>query len=101
MSETDLIIYQFSRIKVGQGDFTHFLSLYAPNNLPAGPGRILKQLGRPIRRDEIVVVRSGVYVQVAFVWRLGTPGVLRRAPKQNHPFQVSLILRRWLREQRN
>jgi hypothetical protein len=63
--------------------------------------RILKQLGRPVRKDEIVVVRSGAYVHVAIVWPLGTPGVLGRAPKEHHPFQVSLVLRRWLREQRN
>lgn len=37
MPEIDLIVYQFSRMKVEEGDFTHFLSLYAPNNLPAGP----------------------------------------------------------------
>ena len=63
--------------------------------------RILKQLGQPIRKDEIVVVRSKAYVHVAFVWPLGTPGVVGRLPKDIHPFQVSLILRHWLREQRN
>jgi hypothetical protein len=63
--------------------------------------RILNQLGQPVRKDEIVVVRSGAYVHVAFVWPLGTPGVVGRAPKEHHPFQVSLVLRRWLREQRN
>lgn len=45
MPETDLIIYQFSRIKVEEGDFTHFLSLYTPNNLPAGP-RLKAMMGR-------------------------------------------------------
>ena len=34
MSESDLIIYQFSRVQVQVGDFTHFLSLYAPDRLP-------------------------------------------------------------------
>jgi hypothetical protein len=63
--------------------------------------RILKQLGQPVRKDEVVVVRSGVYVHVAFVWPLGTPGVVARSRKEIHPFQVSLILRRWLREKRN
>jgi hypothetical protein len=63
--------------------------------------RILKQLGQPARRDEIVVVRSGTYVNVAFVWPLGTPGIVGRSPKEIHAFQVSLILRRWLRRQRN
>ena len=34
--EGDLIFYQFSRSKVEQCDFTHFLSLYAPDKLPEG-----------------------------------------------------------------
>ena len=32
----DLIFYQFNRVKVEQGDFRHFLSLYAPDKLPTG-----------------------------------------------------------------
>ena len=32
----DLIFYQFSRTKVERGDFSHFLSLYAPEKLPTG-----------------------------------------------------------------
>jgi hypothetical protein len=32
----DLIFYQFSRDKVERGDFSHFLSLYAPDKLPEG-----------------------------------------------------------------
>lgn len=31
---SELIFYQFSRSKVEHGDFSHFLSLYAPDNLP-------------------------------------------------------------------
>ena len=34
--EPDLIYYQFSRAKVEQCDFSHFLSLYAPDKLPEG-----------------------------------------------------------------
>ena len=34
--ERDLIFYQFSRSKVEHGDFSHFLSLYAPDRLPTG-----------------------------------------------------------------
>jgi hypothetical protein len=33
---TDLIVYTFSRSKVERGDFSHFLSLHAPEKLPAG-----------------------------------------------------------------
>ena len=32
----DLIFYEFSRSKVERGDFSHFLSLYAPEKLPTG-----------------------------------------------------------------
>ena len=34
--EHDLICYQFSRDKVERGDFSPFLSLYAPDKLPTG-----------------------------------------------------------------
>ncbi len=34
--EHDLICYTFSRSKVEQCDFSHFLSLYAPGKLPTG-----------------------------------------------------------------
>jgi len=45
MSETELIVYQFSRMKIEQVDFAHCLSLYTPKNLPAGP-RLKAMLGR-------------------------------------------------------
>lgn len=32
----DTVFYQFSRIKVERGAFSHFLGLYAPDKLPAG-----------------------------------------------------------------
>jgi len=38
----DIIFYQFSRPLVERGDFKHFLSLYAPDKLPAG--RRLREL---------------------------------------------------------
>ena len=38
----NLIFYQFSRSKVERGDFSHFLSLYAPDKLPTG--RRLRQM---------------------------------------------------------
>jgi hypothetical protein len=34
--EGDVIFYQFSRSKVERCDFSHFLSLYAPDKLPEG-----------------------------------------------------------------
>ena len=33
---SDIIFYQFSRSKLECGDFSHFLSLYAPDMLPSG-----------------------------------------------------------------
>lgn len=36
MTVGDLILYQFSRSKVERCDFSHFLSLYAPDKLPTG-----------------------------------------------------------------
>ena len=32
----DVVFYQFSRSKVERGDFSHFLTLYAPDKLPSG-----------------------------------------------------------------
>ena len=57
--------------------------------------------GQGTRAAEIVVVGCGVYFQVAFVWPLGQAGTWRPPPNHPHPFDVSLVLRRWLREQRN
>src|SRR3974377_2469922 len=41
----DLICYQFSRSKVERADFSHFLSLYAPDKLPSGRG-LQKMMGQ-------------------------------------------------------
>jgi hypothetical protein len=63
---------------------------------------ILKQLSPPdVKAEEIQFVRHGGYFQMVFVWPLGKPGVWRPRPKQPHPLQVSLEVRRWLRRQRN
>jgi hypothetical protein len=57
---------------------------------------ILKQLSpQGVKAEEINVV------QLVFVWPLGKPGVWRPREKQAHPLQVSLVVRRWLRRQRN
>src|ERR1035437_5768554 len=39
----DVVVYQFSRSKVERGDFSHFLSLYAPDKLPSG-GRLREMM---------------------------------------------------------
>ena len=43
----DIIFYQFSRLKVERSDFSHFLSLYAPDKLPAS-GRLREMMDRMI-----------------------------------------------------
>lgn len=32
----NLVVYQFSRSNIERGDFSHFLSVYAPDKLPSG-----------------------------------------------------------------
>src|SRR6266571_937505 len=41
----DLILYQFSRSKVEQGDFSHFLDMYGDDKLPEG-NRLLEMMDR-------------------------------------------------------
>jgi hypothetical protein len=43
----DIIFYQFSRPKVEQCDFSHFLGLYAPDRLPTG-SRLREMMDRMI-----------------------------------------------------
>lgn len=43
-SGQDLVFYQFSRMKVERGDFSHFMGLYAPDKLPSG-GRLRRMMG--------------------------------------------------------
>jgi hypothetical protein len=62
---------------------------------------ILKQLGPGVKAEEINVVRSGSRFQCVFVWPLGTAGIWRPRPPHAHPLQVSVIVQRWLKGQRN
>ena len=62
---------------------------------------ILKHLGQATKGAEIDVMRSGDYLQVAFLSQMGRPGVWRPQSSQTAPIRVSLILRRWLRAKRN
>lgn len=43
-SGQDLVFYQFSRMKVERGDFSHFLGLYGRDKLPSG-GRLRRMMG--------------------------------------------------------
>lgn len=61
----------------------------------------LKDLARGIKAPEIVVVSSGVYIQIAFVWPRGQPGIWR--PPQRCPCSAatSLEFRDRLRQYQN
>lgn len=43
-SGQDIVFYQFSRMKVERGDFSHFMGLYGPGKLPSG-GRLRRMMG--------------------------------------------------------
>ena len=62
---------------------------------------ILKQLGKPVKADELNVVRYGGYFQIVFVWPLGQPGKWFSRPARPHPLRVSGVMQRWLKGQRN
>jgi hypothetical protein len=62
---------------------------------------ILKQLGRALKADELNVVRHGAYFQAVFVWPMGQPGTWLPQPARPHPLQVSGVMRRWIKTQRN
>ncbi len=60
---------------------------------------IAYELGPPIKRDEITVVRTGAYFKVAFIWPCGEPGLLLR--KEKRPDAFRFLIRPWLRTVRN
>jgi hypothetical protein len=62
---------------------------------------ILKSLGRAVNADELNVVRYGGYFQVVFVRPMGQPGKWYAQPQRPHPLQVSGVVQRWIKAQRN
>ena len=62
---------------------------------------ILKSLGRAVKADELTVLREGAYFGAAFVWPMGQPGKWFPQPKRPHPLQVSGVVQRWIKQQRN
>jgi hypothetical protein len=62
---------------------------------------ILKSLGKAVKADELTVVREGAYFGATFVWQLGQPGKWYPQPKRPHPLQVSGVVQRWIKQQRN
>lgn len=61
--------------------------------------RCLKSLGKPIKKDAIVVVRSKCYFHVSFIWSKGKPGRLARNPRKADVLSVQL--QPWLKAGRN
>jgi hypothetical protein len=60
---------------------------------------LAKEMGPPLKRDEIMVTRTGAYVRVVFLWAAGEPGLLMRKEKQADAFPF--LIRPWLRKIRN
>jgi hypothetical protein len=61
--------------------------------------RIAKELGPPIRRDCLAVVRAGSYFRVSFLWPLGKPGRWLKQERKAEAF--SFRIQPWLRKNRN
>ncbi len=61
--------------------------------------QIARELGPPIRSDGLVVVRTGTYLRVGFIWPLGKPGLWLKPDKQ--PDAFSFLIRPWLHKNRN
>jgi hypothetical protein len=61
--------------------------------------RIAAQLGPKIKSDYISILREGAYITVAFIWPVGTTGLLLR--KQRRPDAFGLLVRPWLKTTRN
>jgi hypothetical protein len=70
-----------------------------PKQLQSEIHEIARDLGLPIRRDCILVVRTGAYFGASFIWPLGKPGRLLKKAKRAEAF--SFLIRPWLRKNRN
>jgi hypothetical protein len=60
---------------------------------------IVRDLGPPVKRDCLGVVRTGAYFRVSFIWPVGKPGQLLRKEKKAEAF--SFLIRPWVRRNRN
>lgn len=62
--------------------------------------QIANDLGLPIKRDCITVIREGkAYFKAAFIWPKGRPGMLLKREKKPEAF--SFFIQPWLRRNRN
>jgi hypothetical protein len=61
--------------------------------------QIAIDLGLPIRRDCLTVIRTGAYFQASFIWPKGKPGLLLK--KEKKPEAFSFLIKPWLRRNRN
>jgi hypothetical protein len=60
---------------------------------------ILKDLGYPTAKDYVTTVRDGAYFTVGFICPVGTSGRWSRTAKC--PDALSMLIRPWLRRQKN
>jgi hypothetical protein len=60
---------------------------------------IANELGAPIKRECITVVRHGAYLEASFIWPLGKPGLLLKTQKRPETF--SFLISPWLKRSRN
>jgi hypothetical protein len=70
-----------------------------PKQLRSEIRQIGQDLGCPIKRDCMTVVRSGAYFRASFIWPLGKPGRLLKQEKKAEAF--SFLIQPWLRRNRN
>ena len=63
--------------------------------------RILKELRRGVKAQEIAIVNNGIYFVIAFVWPVGRSGFWQPESIPSTLFADSLELRCWLKQQRN
>ncbi len=61
--------------------------------------RILKDLRRGVKAQEIAIVNNGMYFAIAFVWPVGRGGFWQPEPKPPHA--IPPVLHRWLKQQGN
>ena len=61
--------------------------------------QMAKEMGLPIKKDCLTVIRTGPYFRASFVWPKGKPGLWLKQDKKPEAF--SFLIRPWLRKNRN
>lgn len=60
---------------------------------------IARDLGQPIKSENLAITRNGRYVRVIFLWAMGKPGLLLKRPRRAEAFPF--LIKPWLRKNRN